>query len=134
MKKLTLLLFGLIVFSSCLTDSDTPNYTYEYLPIDEAITPESFTLGEVDTIYIKYSLPNYCYSFDRVYYETQDTTRIVAVTALVDLDADCAEAIIQEEYKIPILPSQEEDYVFKFFKGIDSEGENIFDEVIVPVN
>ncbi|WP_405610138.1 hypothetical protein [Polaribacter sp. Asnod1-A03] len=134
MKKLTLLLFGLIVFSSCLKDSDTLNYTYEYLPIDEAITPDSFTFGEVDTIHIKYSLPSYCYSFDRIYYETQDTTRIVAVTAFVDLEADCAEAIVQEEYKIPILATQEEDYVFKFFKGVDSDGENIFDEIIVPVN
>ncbi|WP_237587392.1 hypothetical protein [Polaribacter sargassicola] len=134
MKKLTLLLFSLIVFTSCLDDSYTPNYTYEYLPIDEAITPDSLTFGEVDTIHIKYSLPNYCYSFDRIYYETQDTTRIVAVTALVNLDDDCAEQIIQEEYDIPIMASQKEDYIFKFFKGVDSDGENIFDEIIVPVN
>lgn len=134
MKKITLLIFGLIVFYSCLNKNDSPNYAYEYLPIDEAITPDSFTFGEVDTVYVKYSLPNFCYSFDRIYYETQDTTRIIAVTSLVDLDGDCEETVVQEEYKIPIKATQQEDYVLKFFKGVDSNGENIFDEVIVPVN
>ncbi|KGL62544.1 hypothetical protein [Polaribacter sp. Hel1_85] len=135
MKKITLLLFGLLVFYSCLNnDIDTPNYRFEYLPIDSAITPASFTLGEIDTIKVKYTLPNGCYSFDQIYYQTRDTTRIVAITAFVQLDEDCTEAIIQEETKFTVKASQEEDYVFKFFKGKDSNGENIFEEVIVPVN
>lgn len=123
------------MFYSCLNnENDTPNYTFEYLPIDSAITPASFTFGEIDTISVKYSLPNGCYSFDRIYYETKDTTRIVAVSAFVQLDADCTEMIIEEEKKFVVKASQEEDYVFKFFKGVDSNGDNIFEEVIVPVN
>lgn len=135
MKKFTLLLFGLLVFSACLnSDNDDLNYTFEYLPIDEAITPASFTLGQIDTITVKYSLPNGCYSFNQIYYETRDTTRIVAVTALLALDEVCTQALIQEERKIPVMASQTEDYVFKFYKGKDANGENIFDEVVVPVN
>lgn len=135
MKKVTLLLFGLLVFSACLnTDNDELNYTFEYLPIDEAITPASFTYGEIDTITVKYSLPNGCYHFNQIYYEPKDTTRIVAISAFVELDTNCTEAIIQEEKKIPVKASQEEDYVFKFYKGKDSNGENIFEEVVVPVN
>lgn len=135
MKKITLLLLGLLIFNSCLNnDNDTPNYTFEYLPIDSAITPASFTYGAIDTITVKYTLPNGCYSFDRIYYETKDTTRIVAITAFVELDENCTEALIQEEKKFAVKASQEEDYVFKFFKGIDSNGDNIFEEVIVPVN
>lgn len=135
MKKSILLLIGLLVFYSCLNnDNDTPNYTYEYLPIDSAITPASFTLGEIDTITVKYSFPNGCYFFDRIYYETQDTTRIVAVSASVLLDENCTLAIIEGEKKFAVKASQEEDYVFKFYKGKDSNGENIFEEVIVPVN
>lgn len=135
MKKIALLLFGLLVFYSCLnTDNDDLNYNYEYLPIDEAIVPASFTFGEIDTIKVKYSLPNSCYYFNQIYYEPKDTTRIVAITALVELNENCTEGIIIEEKKIPIKASQEEDYVFKFYKGKDSNGENIFDEVVVPVN
>jgi hypothetical protein len=33
-----------------------------------------------------------------------------------------------------VRASQEEDYIFKFWKGKDTNGENIFEEVIVPVN
>ncbi|WP_343328363.1 hypothetical protein [Polaribacter staleyi] len=135
MKKTALLLFGLLVFYSCLNnDNDTPNYTFEYLSIDEAVVPASFTLGEIDTITVKYSLPNSCYAFDQIYYQPKDTTRVVAVTAIVNLDENCTEAIVQEEKKIAVKATQEEDYVFKFFKGKDSDGENIFEEVIVPVN
>lgn len=135
MKKFTLLLIGLLVFSACLNnDNDKLNYSFEYLPIDEAITPASFTFGQIDTITVKYSLPNGCYHFNQIYYETKDTTRIVAISAFVELDAPCTLAIIQEEKKIPVKASQKEDYVFKFYKGKDANGENIFEEVVVPVN
>ena len=135
MKKIVLLLFGLLVFYSCLNDdNDQPNYAYEYLPIDEALTPESFTYGELDTITVKYSLPSSCYSFYQVFYETLDSTRTVAVTAIVDLDVQCTQATVQEEKKIVVKASQREDYIFKFFKGKDSNNENVFEEVIVPVN
>ena len=134
MKKISLLLLGLLIFTSCLNHDDAPNFTYKFLTIDDATTPESFTFGETDTISVRYSLPSDCYSFDQIYYETQDTARIVAVSALVILDTDCTEEVVQEEKKFVVTASQTEDYVFKFFKGKDSEGENIFEEVIVPVN
>lgn len=134
MKKITLVLIGLLIFNSCLNSDYEPNYKFEYLPVDEAITPVSFTYGEIDTITVKYSLPNGCYSFDHIYYESVDTTRVVAITAHVELDQNCTEALITEGKKIAVKASQEEDYVFKFFKGVDSNGDNIFEEVIVPVN
>ena len=134
MKKIILLFAGLFIFYSCLNNDDSPNFTYEYLAIDEAITPASFTFGEVDTIAVKYSLPSGCYSFDHLYYEVKDTTRIVAITALVNLDDACTQATIEEEYKFVVKATQEEDYVFKFYKGTDGNGENIFEEVIIPVN
>ncbi|QTD36532.1 hypothetical protein JL193_10270 [Polaribacter batillariae] len=133
MKKLALLLIGIVVFSSCLND-DKPNYTYEFVAIDEAKTPESFTFGKRDTITLKYTFKNSCYNFDNVYYEYQDTTRIVAIRALVNLDDACTEAIVEKEHKFIVTATQREDYLFKFFKGKDNDGENIFEEVVVPVN
>jgi len=133
MKKSILLFLSVIVFYSCLSN-DEPNFRYEFLTIDSAETPTSFTFGETDTIKIKYTLLNGCYSFDRLYYEYQDTTRIVAVTALVRLDVACTEALVEEEYEFPVTATQTEDYVFKFWKGEDSNGEDIFDEVVIPVN
>jgi len=135
MKKLALLLTGILVLSSCLTSENLPsNYTFEILTIDEYDVPDSFTVGEVDTVAVKYTLPNNCYSFENLYYEVQDTTRIVAVNSFVRLEENCSDVEVQEEYKFPIFVSQREDYVFKFYKGKDSNGEDIFDEVVVPVN
>jgi len=127
MRKISLLLFALSLFYSCLDNDENSNFTYEYLPIDEAITPASFTYGETDSITIKYSLPNGCYYFDNLYYQYQDTARIVAVTALVTLDEACTQAITQEEYRFAVKVTQEEDYLFKFWKGQDSQGNNIFE-------
>jgi hypothetical protein len=134
MKKIILLFAGLLLFYSCLNNDDQLNFGYELLPIDEYTTPTSFTFGEKDTIKIKYSLKNECYTFDNIHYQSEDTTRTIAVRAIVNLDKACAEIITQKEFNIIVTATQEEDYLFKFWKGKDSNGENIFEEVIVPVN
>jgi ABC-type uncharacterized transport system auxiliary subunit len=133
LKKITILCFVIVVLSSCSNDNE-PSYTYEFLTIDEAIVPASFKFGERDTIAIKYTLNNGCYSFDNLYYEYQDTARIVAVRALLSLEDVCTENIRQEEYKFVVNVTQKEDYLFKFWKGKDSNGESIFEEIVVPVN
>lgn len=133
MKKYALIFISIITFYACL-DTDEPNYTYDFVKIDSAETPASFTFGQTDTVKIKYTLPNNCYTFDKLYYEYKDTTRVVAVTAQISLDAVCTEQTREEEYSFPITVIQKEDYVFKFYKGKDTNGENIFDEVVVPVN
>lgn len=134
MKKIILVLLSAIVLTSCLNNNDFGNYTLRDLPIDSYTVPDNFTFGERDTIAITYTLPDGCHSFDGLFYQIQDTSRIVAVRAFVNLDTDCTTSTFTEEYKFPVLASQEEDYLFKFFIGVDEDGEYIFEEVIVPVN
>lgn len=133
MKKFIVLFLSVFTFYSCLKD-DGPNIRYEFLKVDSATTPENFTFGEVDTIKIKYTLPNSCYSFNGLFYQKRDTTRIIAGTAIVDLENACTEHIRQEEYAFTVEVLQEKDYVFKFWKGKNDIGEDIYDEVIIPVN
>ena len=132
-KKIIVLCLLTVFISSCLNDNEH-DFTYELLSIDEAIVPASFIFGQKDTIAIKYTLKNSCYSFDNLYYEYQDTARVVAVRAFVSLEDACAEIISQKEYKFAVNVTQQEDYVFKFWKGTDSNGENIFEEIIVSVD
>lgn len=134
MKKIITLILGAFLFYSCLNNNDLQNFKYEFIPIDKAITPASFTFGEKDTITLKYTFVNGCYGFNNVYYQYQDTTRVVAINAFVNLSEDCTLALIEEEYKLVVHASQKEDYLFKFYKGKDSIGENIFEEIIIPVN
>ena len=133
LKKITLLCLSIVLFSSCLDDNE-PNFSFDLLPVDEFTVPTSFTFGEKDTIAIKYTLQNSCYYFNNLYYEYQDTTRVVAVRTMISLNDACGEVSSQKEYKFEVNVTQEEDYIFKFWKGKDSSGENIFEEVIVPVN
>ena len=58
-KKITVLCLLAVFVSSCLNDNEH-NFTYELLPIDEAIVPASFIFGQKDTITIKYTLKNSC--------------------------------------------------------------------------
>lgn len=135
MKKITVLFLSVILFYSCLSsDNDVPNLGFELLPIDEYTTPDSFIFGQNDTIKLKYTLKDGCAFFDNIYYEYEDTSRIVAIKSVVDLDATCLDSETQYDYNLIVTATQEEDYLFKFYKGRDASGNNIFEEVIVPVN
>jgi hypothetical protein len=133
MKRKLLLVFTSIILLSC-SNNEPINFEYTFVPITEIIAPISFTFGETDTIKLRYTLPNGCYHFNAVNYEYKDSTRIVAISAVKELDAYCTEALIMEEYDLLVTAKQEEDYLFKFWKGTDSNGDNLFEEVIVPVN
>jgi hypothetical protein len=133
MKKILLVVFTSIVLLSC-SDNDAINFEYTFVPIAEIIAPVSFTFGETDTLKLKYTLPNGCYHFNDLYYEYKDSTRIAAISAIRELNTYCTEAIITEEYNLLVRASQKEDDTFKFWKGKDTNEENIFEEVIVPVN
>ncbi|WP_299119464.1 hypothetical protein [uncultured Tenacibaculum sp.] len=131
MRKLILIIFT-IVLASCSVD-DT-NYQIKLLTIKESTVPPSFKFGEVDTVKVVYDLPNSCHGFHSLYYQYQDTTRIIAIRALEILDKNCTQATIERELKIPVRISQKEDYLFKFWKGKDNDGKDIFEEKAVPVN
>lgn len=130
MKKV-IFIFSLLFLVSCTADDE---FQLHLLTIDEAVTPASLTSGDVEFITVKYTLPSPCYSFYNLYYEYQGTSRIVAIRALEDLSTACAQTTVEAEYTFPLQVSQTEDYTFKFWKGKDSNGEDIFEEIVVPVN
>lgn len=131
MKKFALIVLSLFVLSC---SEEAPLFEFSTLPIDEAKTPVSFTYKTSDTIVLKYTLPNACFSFNNVYYEYDRNSRIVGINVIKDLEKTCNQATIEKEIKLPIHVLQEEDYIFKFYKGKDANGELIFEEITVPVN
>lgn len=133
-KKIKVLFICSLVFSSCLKSNDNLNYEYKLLPIKEYTVPTSFTHGQKDTIKIKYLLKENCAFFENVYYEYQDTVRIVAINSFIDLDKTCTDETTEKDYNLIVTATQTEDYVFKFWKGKDNDGNDIFEEAIVPVN
>ena len=132
MKKIIFTLLAVVTLSSCLNE-DIPKYQHKVLSIDEAITPVSFKFGEVDTIKVKYTLPNGCHQFRSLYYQHKDTIRIVAINIIENLETNCTQATIEKEYKFPVKATQKEAYLFKFWKGKDTDGKDVFEEKVVPV-
>ena len=135
MKRLFLNVILVFLFVSCsLDDDDANNFKIETLPVKEAIVPAEFTFGSRHDITITYGLPSGCHSFYNLFYRYESTSRIVAVNSLVNESVACTDDIREIEYTFEVNIVQREDYVFKFWKGIDGGGENIFEEIIVRVN
>ena len=119
---------------SCSLDDDSNNFAIETLPVKEAIVPAAFDFGSKHEITIIYDLPSGCHFFYSLFYQYEGTSRIVAVNSWVNESAACTDDVREAEYTFEVTVVQQEDYTFKFWKGIDNEGENIFEEIIVPVN
>ena len=132
MKTIFYFLSIVIFVSSCSID-EGPNYEYRILPIENATAPQKFILNSVDTLKLQYKLPTACYRFNNVYYQYQDTTRIVAINTLYNEETTCTALDSIYSYNVLVNVKQREDYVFKLWKGNDANGSPMYDEIIVPV-
>ncbi len=135
-KNYLFILLVALTFSSCSIDDDSnSNLSFKSLPIKEAIVPTEFEYRKSYTVKVTYDLPDKCHSFHSLYYKYNNTSRIVAITALFDSAGDCTEtdAVIEKEYEFVVNVNQTEDYTFRFWKGEDSQGNDIFEDIVVPV-
>ncbi len=134
MKRVFVSLVLMFLVVSCSVDDDANNFKLETLPIKEAIVPDAFNFGSSHDITVIYDLPSGCHSFYDLFYQYEGTSRIVAINSLVNEADVCTGDLREIEYTFRVNVVQREDYIFKFWKGVDGDGENVFEEVIVPVN
>jgi len=132
-KNILMLALVLLTVSSCSLEDDNSNLSIETLPIKEATVPLEFEYGAIYTLKVVYDLPSGCHSFYDLYYQYESTARIIAINSVVNTNLACTEALIEREYDFEVNVTQQEDYIFKFWKGTDSTGNDIFEEIIVPV-
>ncbi len=132
MKKIlfTLLFFGLI---SCSLEDDAPTFHLEYLKAESVTIPESFVLGETYEIKVAYKRPTSCHSFHGFYYDKNLNIRTVAVQCIV-AEKNCNDLVddIQEE-TLNFYVTNNGTYIFKFWQGLDENGEDVFLEYEIPV-
>ncbi|MBN2868688.1 MAG: hypothetical protein JXK08_08465 [Flavobacteriaceae bacterium] len=137
MKKIILLLISLsFILTSCSVNDDTPtdNYHIEILPVESAIVPESFIYGENHEITISYIRPNSCYAFNDIYYLKDNNIRTVAVMNTVYNNVfNCQDLQDIEQKTFTIEATQLENYIFKFWQGVDDNGEDLYLTIEVPV-
>lgn len=136
MKKLLLVFAVLVLAASCSLEEDNLKFHVEFLPVDSVEIPESFRAGETYQIKVHYKRPNDCYYFDGFYYEAHGSVRVVAPQSLVIEHSDCVPLDTTEEASFDFLCSPSytnPSYLFKFYKGTDAQGNQLFLEIEVPI-
>ena len=135
MKKFALFILLITTLTGCTLDNDNRDtYTYEVLAVDSYTLPEKFTLGNTYEIKLKYTKPTACHSFQGIYYSKELNTRTVAIQTAVNNNQVCTQSIpVASEVSFNFYVTNTGSYIFKFYKGKDAAGVDLFEEVEVPV-
>ncbi len=135
MKRLLVLCLSLLLFASCsLNDDDGKNYSFEVLPVESVDIPDSFELGETYPITISYFRPTTCYSFKELYYLKENNERTVAPITYVFENNDCTnleDDLVEATFNFIVTSNGS--YIFKFWQGEDTNGEDQYLTIEVPV-
>ena len=134
MKKIALFIVLITSFISCSIDNDNPSYTYHILPVDSYVVPTSFTLGQTYSIKVKYQKPTSCHLYQGLYYDKNLNTRTIAIQTAVETNKVCTQELPPlSEVSFNFIVNNNGSYIFKFYKGKDANGEDIFENVEIPV-
>lgn len=135
-------LVSLAVFclSCSLDDNDYPNYHITTIAITNVDVPEAFSQGKTYEMTVYYDRLSTCHYPKGIYYLTEpNNTRIIAAQNIVYHRDDCiaeidAEDLVQEiSFDFWVTQPVGSVYTFKFYQGIDDNGEDLYLIVEIPV-
>lgn len=138
MKKLLLLIaFGFLI-NSCSKDNHddySEPYQGEVLPVVSYVMPTTYAVNTVSTMTLRYKIPTTCYAYNGFYYAKDGLTRTVGINAINYDNRNCQpDGTNVYEASLNFKPVLSGTYTFKFYKGKDAAGVDIFDieTVVVP--
>lgn len=137
-KKAILITLILFSFLSCSIDDNNPTFHFEFVPTESVVMPESFEQGSVYSIEYSYFKPSSCHQFNELYYEPNNNIRTIAVINRVyhgDSNNSCSELVDQLETRSFqfLVNDFEEIFIFKFWQGVNEDGEDQYLIIEVPV-
>lgn len=122
-----------LLISSCQLDLDVNN-SLERIPIYDVSIPNNIVINTQQTISFKYALVNGCYSLHEVESNFLDeNTLVTTVFAEVANSAACTQVYSEQTYSITFTPKEAKTYFFKFWKGVDSQGMDEYEEYEVVI-
>lgn len=132
MKNLIALLVTMIIFWSCTPD-DRQEVALKILPVESYVLPDSLEIGTTQIFTIRYKRPSNCHFFEGFYYQKSLNQRTIGITTSV-LQENCQTlAGAPLEVDLKFYTTNNGSYIFRFYKGKDAAGGNIFESVTVPV-
>lgn len=134
------LFIGLIVvfLGSCSVEDPIVNDYYDvYVPVENVSMPDSFELGQSYEIEYTYYRPSTCHIFNGLFYNPDVNEHILAIQNRVypNLGPDCADLaddLITRIFNFTV--NSNDTHTFRFWKGKDDSGQDIYLEFEVPVN
>jgi len=133
MRKIIFILLPFILFSCSLEDNSLDTY-FELVPVESAVVPDEFVLGNLHLITLTYIRQTTCHAFNDIYFVADSNERTVAVTNIVyDSNGNCEEISDELETSFNFRATELGSYIFKFWKGKDDDGEDLYMTVEVPV-
>lgn len=134
MKKLLLVTIITAIFASCSIDDENTTFTKELVPIVAVELPDTLVFRQNHTFTITYERPTSCHVFNGFSHETKsDTLFIGAVNALYP-ENNCEELSDEEVTKeLDFFVERTDFYIFKFWQGLDEDGNPFFLTKEVPV-
>jgi len=138
MKKIAFILVLALSFWSCNLDdggNSIGDFYYDYIPFESVEMPLEFEFGEAYVVEYTYYRPSSCHFFGDLYNEIDGNTRTIVVINTAEVNyGQCVE--FQDELvtrNFVFLVQQTGTYLFRFWQGEDSNGEDIYLEIEVPV-
>lgn len=134
MKKIAALIGIFLLVISCSSESNEQNIHYELLPVDSVTMPTEFYVDVENEIVVSFLRPTVCHGFDGFYYEKDGFTRTVAIQSFVLEQSNCGESNTEAAAQLlKFKPTEVGTYLFKFWKGKDTNGVDVFQEISVDV-
>jgi len=122
------LLFSLLL-SSCYQLDENISLTLEKIPAFNIQIPEELTVNTEYTISFSYALVDGCHSFYDVEKEVlNNKTLLITTYAQVENTLACTQVHSEQDFTFTFKPVQAQTYYLKFWKGLDSSGNDEYEE------
>lgn len=135
MKRIASAIALCLLLASCAPEGES--YTLEILPVAKVEFESELTFAKdsVTEIPVKYIRPTNCHFYQDFYYDRIDFTRIVAIYN-ARLNKDDCQSFENDTIMVPLKfkPNQLGTYIFKFWKGTNDAGEDLYFEYNAVVN
>lgn len=128
-----LFLIGIITVS-CLDDEPTMNIAYQYRPVDSIQIDSIYPARHVTEIQTFFTTTSGCEEFFDYDYTILGNERTVSVVTSEIQDVGCTDVSESKSFILKFKPTESGVYTFRFWSGLDENGQDTFiiREIAIP--